>query len=541
MNPSASQSRQPGGRANSDARNDPRVSPMRSSRLAGVGLIAWVVVAALAQPACERSDSWDRPLGTHTPVALHSAAAYAVPGLRAVAFYHPASNELRWVELEAVPLLLRVAPGRDGVLVLDDEEGATWITVEDGVPTREARYELGGQFRAVTFATDGDKAIVHHDPTTLDQDLIVNPNQIGIVDLSRGFEAGENPVRRTIRSFGSAPRSIFIAPSRTVSGQTRQLAWVLSERYLALLDLNAPRARERIVPLTLPADERNLVPQQVVFGEFDGALTAFVRAQGAEDIFALTFPEEAPADEVPKPHLNKLHSGNGPSDMAFRQTDEGPRLFVVNAGDQTLSVIDPMTGGSVAVATTQAVARMLPFQAPRPDDTLGESALLWSESGGGVVFADLELVERRRGRALTPLHFEGGIRSLAPIPGRRGAAATLDTRRLLLLDFDDQTATTLMVSGTPEDLQVDPSGERVYAVTNGSPFAVVSVDVDTGSPFAAEVPSGSGTLMLIPGADRLMVDHGHPAGHVSVLPLADVNSDQLFERKGLMFERVFDR
>ncbi len=492
-----------------------------------------LLLGLLLLAGCDRAGYLDRPLGASGPYALEARAAWLLAGEPAVAFYDPVADDLTRAALDADPVA--AVPTADGtaLLVLDAAGGATWI----GAETR--RYDLGASFTAVTWAPDGHTAIVHHAPGAASGPLITNPNQIAILDVAR--PAGEgNPVRRTLRSFGAVPRSVVIAPAARVAGAERQLAWVLSERYLALLDLAAPTAREVIVHLTLAEDAREVVPAQVVAGEIEGRAAAFVRAQGSQDVFALTFPDEAAPDAVPRPSLNLLPAGGEPSDLLA----DAERVFTANGRAGTVAVLDPVTGRRRVVDVGAPVARILPFTAPRADgEGEGRFALLWAPGGEAVVFADLDRLELRAGQAVTPLRLEGRVVEVAPLPGRRGAAARLENDRLVLLDFDDRTATPLVLAGGASlgPMRVDPDGDRVYALVQGGPdgAALVTVGVETGAPTSVALRSGARDLLVLPAARRLLIDHGKQTGEITVVPMGAAG--EATERSNLLLEGMFDR
>jgi len=497
-----------------------------------------MLVALVTLTGCGRRAAFDAPLDTRAPVALRSAALYVVPGQDAVALFAPRAGVLRWTELDARPRSAWPAPGGEAVVVLDDEAGATWLAVDRGRVVAARRYDLGADFDAVAFAPDGARFVAYHAPGGAPEAALRNPNQIALVDAA-GAPGPENPVRRTLRAFGSEPTTLVISPLMDIAGARRQLVWALADRYLALFDLAAPAAEEVVVHLTLATDATHVVPRQVVNGVAGDGPAAFVRAGGSDDVFALTFPDVGEPGVVPRPYLNALPCGDRPADLAVVAVDGGPRVFAVNAGDASLAVIDPKTARRRTVPVGLPVSRLLPFHAPRDDGRDGRFALLWSPEGEAVVFADLDLAERRGGRALTPLVLDGHVLSVEPLPGRRAAVARLDSDRLVILDFDARTATPLAANGSLTDVVVDPSGDRVYAGVAAEGFSVVVVDVDTGTPASAEVPAGPGRLLLIPGDGRLLVDHGAETGHLSVLE--NLEDARFAEHRGLLLEGALDR
>ncbi len=477
---------------------------------------------------CDRHPSFDQELDPEAPHALRSHVAWVLPSQQQVTLLHPDTLQLHRVALAAAPEAAHRAPDGRGLLVLD-AEGVTWIPVSDAGVGAARRIALNGAYRRVAFAPEANRAVLFGEAGS-GRAALSNPNQIAIVDLDTG-EATE----RTLRSYGSAPQTVAIGPAGPLAGFDRQLAWLLAERYLAVLDLTAPAAPEVVVHLVLADDTREVTPTEMAFAEVDGVQTAFVRALGSDDVFSLVFPDEAAVDAVPRPYLNQLAAAPAPSDLVVDTVADGQRVFT--AGADILSITHPATGRRTAVEVGLPASRILPFNAPRDDDLVqgdGAYALLWSEGSSAVVFADLDLVERRGGRALTPLVLSAPITGLQPLPNRRGAVARLGDIGLALLDFEARTATPLMASGRLVSLVVAASGDRIHALVEDGDHALVTIDTDTGASTATPL-SGGGVLLHIPGVDRAMVDHRHDWGHISVL-----RDETITERDGVFLEGALD-
>lgn len=500
---------------------------------------AWTLFGALlALSACERPDALDRPLDARGPFALGHHVAYVVASPPRVALLQPATRSVRFVDLNARPQQVFAEPEGRGLLVLAEDDDAWWIPADASGVGQPRRFTLDGQYGAAAFGPDARRVVLSHLPGA-SRGVIANPNQVALLDL----EAGTG-VERSLRSFGSQPNAVMVGPARALAGAERQLAWVMAERYLAVVDLAAPEAREVVVHLTLAEDPRRVTPTQVTFGEVEGAATYFVRAEGSDDVFALTFPDAAPADAVPVPYLNQLPAGPSPADVVALDVADGPRVFT--AGGGVVSVIDPVTGQQIAVPVDHPATRLLPFRAPRADgEGEGWSALVWAPGGSAVVFADLDLLAQRRGRALTPLVLPAPLTELTPLPGRRAAVGRDGRSRVVLLDFAARTATPLEAGGVLGPLRVDPSGDRVYVtVQSNTDFQrhdLASIDVDTATASTARLPAAPSALLLVPGAARLVVDHGTIWGRVSLAPLTDLEDDRVMHHEGILLTGAFDR
>lgn len=462
---------------------------------------------------CDRDVRYERTLAPQAGVALRHHMAWTIRDQRRVAFLRLADLSVRFVDLPQTPTATHFAPDGRGVLVTD-RNGATWIATDAPDLAAPVRVTTSGDYRRASFGPAGGRVVLFDDQGGPGATLR-NPNQIAVFDLTSG-----DVTERTLRSYGSAPQAVRVAPA---GDDGRQLAWLLAERYLAVIDLAAPEAQEVVAHLVLDDDSRSVTPVQLQFGAVDGALTTFIRTEGSDDVFTLTFPEAAPADVVPRPYLNQLPAASGPIELQVEDTFEGLRVFT--CGRQALAVTHPVTGRRTVVPLRSRVDRLLPFRAARNDDLTGDAeglfALLWSEGSQTVQFADLDLAERRGERAITPLVMSAPVTDIQPLPGRRGAVARLGTVGLALLDFEARTATPLTANGSLQQLVVEPSGDRVFALIAGNGrHSVVTVDVDTGASVATTIPARALAIHYLPDADRVVAEYADWWGRVRVIDAA---------------------
>lgn len=488
-------------------------------------------LAATLTLACERPPELDRPLDPRAPHAFDHHVAWLLDGPPALFTLAPATLATDRHELPAAPITAVPDPERDGLLILDARPAARYVPLHETDPPAALDIPLTAPYGDAVFAPGGRHVILYAGDTATGAP-IQNPNQIAIIDLDT-----RQATERTLRSFGERPAAIHITPFTEIAGAERQLAFILSDRYLAVIDLTAPTAREVIVHLTLQGDPRVIQPRDVQLAPTADGPTAFVRATGADDIFALTFPTDTPPGTVPRPVLNQLPAGQRPADLAVRTLAAGTRLFTAEPTLPGVSVIDPVTADRVAIPTDTVVSRIIPFEAPRPDGDDGHFALLWHPGATGVVFADLDHLQQQRGRALTPLVLGGGVQTLSPIPDRRAAVATVADTQVVIIDFDARTATPLTVPGGVDQLIVDPAGDRIYLAADHD---LIAIDTDTLTTRSARAPFTGGTLLHTPGADRLVYAWPDPLGDVLVLDETP-DPDRVIHRAPLFIEGAFDR
>ncbi|MFN3198901.1 MAG: hypothetical protein ACE366_10890 [Bradymonadia bacterium] len=515
----------------------------------------WVNVLLSCLVLCmgcgERDSRWEQSLQVSGVVVLGDSLVYSHPDLQAVSLFTPGELDLRLIALEARPRAVVPSPNGDGVLILDDQRGATWLPVSD--EAARIRYSMPADFDQAIFSPEGDRAVAFFGPEESTDDaspVIRNPNEIAIFDLTTA--PGEsNPTPRTLRAFGESLTTLVIDPQRELMGRSRQLAWVLSDQYVTLIDLAEPSATERTIHLVPEGAEETITPAQVLLGEVQDRPMAFIRAEGTEQLFALSF-EQAPEDErtIPKPSLNLLVSGRQPSDMVLETLPDGVRVLSVNAGESSVAMVDPVTGRRVRVSVDHDIRQVRTFMAMRPEGDEGPYALLWSEGSAHVSVADLTVLETRRSQAVSTLALPGAVRLMEPLPTLRRALAWVEEEgkeTLVILDLDEGTATPLAISGTLQSVRLNPARSWAYATVETPSveggFAVVGVELATGRGVSSPVPAGRGELYLsqVKGETMVVLDHGKLLGEISFVPAAELGQRPFETRRGFMLDGILER
>jgi hypothetical protein len=470
------------------------------------------------------------------PVALDGRVALVETTNARVFLVDPARPEAgaRVVAVARGPVVASRRQSKDELLVLSRGErgepgvapappALTIVPTDPAVAPRV--LTLGSRFNALAQSDDGRFLVAHFAADTGAGDTLLNPNEISIMDLNAGTPA----VPRTIRSFGSVPDQVVFSPPLDLPDGARNLAVILSQSFVTLLDLDHPTRPEITVPLTLPDDHRALRPVQVLFERKDPAI--YVRADGANDIYSLRLLPLAAAERAPggndfTPALSQLAAGTAPADMALFDSAEGPRLLVVSAGSSDAFVIDARTSRSTRIALDEPASRIHLFEGTGPGDPKSRPRALLigtgldSRSISFLDLAELELQGRRNldsrpmgAPALDSLFFPA--RGLAVVlhraqPGSAGVS---------VIDLSQRTVAPILAEVPPS--RIAPSADKIWVgPTSGTRLGFINLitlapgEVRLDAPITAILPLPKGA----DGKNRVVVVHGdNPAGSLTVL------------------------
>jgi hypothetical protein len=253
---------------------------------------------------------------------------------------------------------------------------------------------------------------------------------------------------------------------------------------------------------------------------------------------------------VPRPVLNELPAGIAADGMAVLEVDSGLRAFLVGGARAQLTLVDPATSELQTVDLEAPAARLELFRAPRPegdpDGGEGNYALAWSTASEVVSFIDLDRVAQLRGRAIRTLRIGSPLRDLVPLPGRHAAVCrTSNAFSLVLLDFEDRTATPLTANVAVGQVVPDPEGGPVYVslpawtdLFGDHGAEVVAMNPDTGGQVRVALPL-DGQLVVVPGSERIVSVHAAP-GKLSVFDRNPQVGAQVTSRDMIFLEGILD-
>jgi hypothetical protein len=470
------------------------------------------------------------------PVALDAQVALVETTNARVYLLDPAHPEAgaRVVPVRKGPVVAARHRGKNELLVLSRGErgepgvapepaALTIVPADPAVPPRV--LDLGSRFNALTQSDDGRFLVAHFGPGTGPADTLFNPNEIAIIDVMAPVPV----VPRTIRSFGSVPAQVVFSPAMNLPDGPRTLAVILSQSFVTLLDLDHPTRPEITIPLTLPDDHRALQPVQVLFETKDPAV--YVRATGANDIYALRLLPVAPAERAPDgndftPALSQLAAGSGPADMALFDSADGPRLLVVAAGSSDAFVIDARTSRSTRIALDEPASRIHLFEATGPGDPKSRPRALLIGTGldsRSIGFLDLDQLELQGRRNLDSRSMGAPALDSLFFPGR-GLAVVLHRAQaggagVSVIDLAQRTVAPILAEVPPA--RIAPAADKIW-VGGQEGQRLGFLDLATLAP--GEVRLDARVTAIVPlakgadGKNRVVVLHGdNPAGSLTVL------------------------
>lgn len=416
-----------------------------------------------------------------------------------------------------------VVPRRRG-----DEAGPSAVVVSGGPePAVEHTFELSDPLSGVALDPESKFAVLY--PTVDDSPFLENPNELVLLDLTRG-EASDNPSPRTLRSFGGTPDRFLFTPTLELPGGSTRLLVVGTDRDVSILDLGRLAQPEITVRLTGGATAVTPAGLAVSDGEPGNSEDArlAVRVAGDSNVYLvdlLSVPAEDAAN-VPQPYRavpNVVFVGGPPTDVAFVRTDGGLRLAAVVPSKSALTLIDPVTGTATEVPLGAPFTRI-----SLVTDVVGQGqdgsdvALLWSESLASLAFVALGTTVGTPYKSVETLLLPAPVAEVIDVPAPNRHLKVLgapERTSFTVLDLKARTAAPLVASATDTDVRVSPDGRRAWFFSPGYGRLAVT-DLATLHPknFALSYPIADVfDLARRDGGRALVALHSVGAGTLTVL------------------------
>jgi hypothetical protein len=507
-----------------------------------------VLALGLAAAACGgRSADYDRSLLVSSPIVVGRHLAYLDQGRERVTLVRPVTGEVRHVPVGRRPAF--ILPAADGARALvvckgwvarerSEVDEAPSLHVVDARTGETAVHRLGQPFDEVALSPDGRWAVAFFSATAQPgpDEVLRNPNAVAILDLE-ATGADVQPREKTVRSFGDVPLGVVFSPPTMApiatgggSGDPRTLAVVFAAGYVTFLDVTAPDRSEVTVHLTLPGQGQTVIPEEMVFAPDSG--TIFLRAAGANDIYAFTLAARTPPTATANDFVisvNTLAAGTTPGDVAFWDASDGRKILVANQGSRDLTVIDAPTSQFVNLPVGDPVDRLILWPPVAPTVAVAFSQ---ASQRSRIHFLDLGDVEARGTQNLDVLETNDPVANIVPIPGRDQALVlhASSSGVLSVLDLAQRTLSPLTAHGSLAGYVFTSTGTTLAGFTAGwSQLGLIQLDHLS----VRTLQLGSNplrVLALAPPAGEaadaetaaLVVDHGDLGGRLTVVPYPEV-------------------
>ena len=368
----------------------------------------------------------------------------------------------------------------DEILLRSTDEGPALSVIEASNVGQVKRYELPDVLTALALDPVGRYAVVYAGSSTSGS-FVQNPNELIVVDLTAP-PSKDNPTRRNLPSnIGGSPQRLTFTPPLHLPAGDRRLLVVETDRDVMLLDLEHPERPEVSLPVKDPrTDSRALSPEGISIdpgqvGSQGRSPALAIRTNRDDNVIIYTLGpsnrEPPENDFIPTP--NAAVVGGVPSDIAFVNTNQGPRLAVmVPSPAPTAFLIKVDDSQTLSAKFSAAYQRLTPVAGFSADTTgFGDQVLLWStnSSASSIAFWDLNKVPDMPSgsnidtlKSIDTLNLNGTVASVVNVPERSLKIVETSSRGLYVLDPQQHLTSALNVTGNVA-LRYSREGDRAWA------------------------------------------------------------------------------
>lgn len=502
--------------------------------------LAWSLCAAVACDRAEGAEPFD-PSGP--PSALEGSLLYVDEQQSQALLVDVSDGHTTRLQLQdgLSEVLLRPVDGESTQAVLlstgraPDEDNAqavdAHVTLLDHTGL-VAEYPLSGRATSLQLSGDGQYAFVHGSTGTVSVG-----NRVSIVDLSAA-PSEDNPRALQIRSLqNEQPLGAVFSPPMDIAGGQRRLLTVLSRNHVNVLDLSHLEREEITVPLTLPGDAQERIPQQVLF---EGR-NLYVRSSGGNSVTVLQLNDsEAGTAQDFGISVVELSTSTVPTSITLLQTLDGPRLLALSG--RFADVMDPTTGSTTSVPLADPYQDLVRFEGTSPSDPETRArALLWGDGANSVTFVDLENVDARLERSLEVVQLGRRVDQVLPLLARgRVALVHASDAQLSVVELADRTVTPVNAQQGLNSALLDGARERLWLLNPGiKRLGHLGLgEFDTGEVLLDANPTG---LFVVDGAEPVIaVTHRGEAGYVTLLNPAEPSRATARSLRGFFWDGLLD-
>jgi DNA-binding beta-propeller fold protein YncE len=391
-----------------------------------------------------------------------------------------------------------VATTADYSKAISFNAGSNDLSIVDAESLDVVNVPVRANLNAMSVSPDGQWAVVYHDADVDDDELddqggAQSFNELSLVDTT---------------SYEDFPMVVGANPRQVQFTESSDLAIVVSDQYLAMIDLTAATPGPTMVQiaddlLEAPvAEELEIAP--------DGSY-AFVRQYGEDDIVVVDLASYV---------VERVGVGYNPTDLDI--TPDGAHAVVVSRGDSELwmlSTADPFAPADVIELPTSFVLGSLSMVPDGSSGVLYTTAVLqdryatWDVSSGDVTVRSLvkpvgTMSISPTGQTLLVFHTQEDAVDADPDGSFYGEWA------LSMIDLEDFRANPLTLGSEPLEYANSGDGAHGYFVQDDVE-AMVRLDYDTLLYEEVELKSQPEHVGVLPTSNYAWVSQVHDLGRIS--------------------------
>ena len=482
----------------------------------------WLALFLLLGACYERPDSLEEPLQTQLTLPLGGRVLYLRANPDEATLVDMTGAKPSRTTLEngcTTGPILTFGDAWLAVVCWGDAPELRLLAPEPGKPAAWRRYALPSAYTSLAVSPDGRFIVAYFGPGPSSGNLFQNTGEFAVIDTSADPSA-LNPARKVIDLGDRDPDSVIVSPHFVHGSLEAMLAVVISSSQLTvfnLLDLEDGEDQVRLVPSGTLTE---VTPRQLRFLELpDGALSLFLSANGAGDVFEVRFEVDVTGLGEEAPDFSSttqlLTVGATPSDFApFIDADGGLRVLAINATTQDLAMYFPESGVQRVFRMPYAYSHL--SQVERSDGAL--HFLLYRPGGSSQPYsrmpADFDVAEAdlKSADTFSLIELGGAIDALLPVAGSSRYVVRHSDQSLTLLDGESGARKLIRELGSPIDAML--VGTRYHLLTYAGDQTIYGVlDVESEAALTVEVPGDvSRLLSASEGAPTLLADEWSTGG-----------------------------
>ncbi len=454
----------------------------------------------------------------HVSKSTPRIAEYALPGGLALSRARPQSAGKQAIVLtHGVEAAVVDGKARESIashLILYNRDGELY------------RKELGGRFSELTVSEDGRTAVAHGE-----QPGVGWGNTVSIIDLDN-VDAPPRNVPLSDNT-GRPPRS-FDFP-RIEDKTSRRLMLVRGFDSVRLIDLDHLERPTKEIPLTTADDFRSLQAGKAIFQPD----AIFLQLLGSPDVLVL----QLIAGDKGAFTVTPLTLATASTVRDIELIGEGDELRLVAVGNDSISVVDPVTANATTTATPGGgFSDMIPFAGRSPyEDVMRERGLLISAQGRRIAFVDFDEGSAWSQQAFEPLELAEVVESSIPVLDHGFVVLLYRTGAMGIVDLERRTVTPIRTGASVNDTWLDSSADSAKLWVNLTNARVARIDLLRLETTEVLLNASASSIVMVEGTPRRVAAlHESRAGYITLLDPKNPSRESAREFASFFYTDLLD-